>query len=88
METYMVKRAFIIIIIIYVFSVFILCLFSLLYIYLFEKRNKYVALDFFADFLRYKPSQRFGGWGKGEAPCFTGFSLLPPLKTSITHRQS
>jgi hypothetical protein len=51
MKTYMVKRAFIIIIIIYVFSVFILCLFSLLYFFLFKKRSKYVALDFSADFL-------------------------------------
>jgi NADH:ubiquinone oxidoreductase subunit 6 (subunit J) len=48
----MVKRAFIIIIIIiYVFSVFILCLFSLLYFCLFKKRSKYVALDFSTDFL-------------------------------------
>jgi hypothetical protein len=51
MKTYMVKRAFIIIIIINVFSVFILCLFSLLYFCLFKKRHKYVALDFSADFL-------------------------------------
>jgi hypothetical protein len=50
MKTYMVKRAFFIIIIIYVFSVFILCLFSF-FIFLFEKRSKYVALDFSADFL-------------------------------------
>jgi hypothetical protein len=34
-----------------VFSVFILCLFSFLYLCLFKKRNKYVALDFSADFL-------------------------------------
>jgi hypothetical protein len=53
MKTYMVKRAFIIIIIIYVFSVFILCLFSLLYIFLFLKRSKYVALDFSTDFLTF-----------------------------------
>jgi hypothetical protein len=51
MKTYIVKRAFIIIIIIYVFSVFILCLFSLLYFCLFKKRSKYVALYFSADFL-------------------------------------
>jgi predicted membrane channel-forming protein YqfA (hemolysin III family) len=50
MKTYMVKRAFIIIII-YLFSVFILCLFSLLYFCLFKKRSKYVDLDFSADFL-------------------------------------
>jgi flagellar basal body-associated protein FliL len=37
MKTYMVKRALIIIIIIYVFSVFILCLFSLLYFCLFKQ---------------------------------------------------
>jgi hypothetical protein len=47
MKTYMVKRAFILIIIIYVFFVFILCLFSLLYFCLFLKK----ALDFSADFL-------------------------------------
>jgi hypothetical protein len=35
----------------YVFSVFILCLFSLLYFCLFKKRSKYVALDFSAYFL-------------------------------------
>ncbi len=51
MKTYMVKRDFIIIIIFNVFSVFILCLFSFLYLCLFKKRNKYVALDFSADFL-------------------------------------
>ncbi len=51
MKTYMVKRAFIIIIMIYVFYVFILCLFSLLYFCLFKKGNKYVALDFSVDFL-------------------------------------
>jgi hypothetical protein len=52
MKPYMVKPAFIIINIFYVFSVFILCLFSLLYIFLFKKRSKYVALDFSADFLK------------------------------------
>jgi predicted membrane channel-forming protein YqfA (hemolysin III family) len=51
MKTYMVKQASIIIIYFYVFSVFILCLFSFLYFCLFKKRNKYVALDFSADFL-------------------------------------
>jgi hypothetical protein len=51
MKTYMVKRASIIIIFFYVFSVFILCLFSLLYFFLFKKRSKYIALDFSADFL-------------------------------------
>jgi hypothetical protein len=34
-----------------VFSLFILCLFSLLYFCLFKKRSKCVALDFSADFL-------------------------------------
>jgi hypothetical protein len=51
MKTYMVKRAFNIIIIIYVFSIFILCLFSLLFYFLFKERSKYVALDFSANFL-------------------------------------
>jgi hypothetical protein len=50
MKTYMVKRA-LLLLFFYVFSIFILCLFSLLYFCLFKKRSKYVALDFSADFL-------------------------------------